>query len=69
MKAPPTNLKVAAILEKANSIRLVRNWKFSLPTLEKTEVSMLCSMFKSMFLEQAVAGSDEDDDGDSWSDS
>ncbi|XP_078436147.1 SCAR homolog 2 [Wolffia australiana] len=39
MKAPPTNLKVAAILEKANAIR------------------------------QAVAGSDEDDDGDSWSDS
>ncbi|CAA6654675.1 unnamed protein product [Spirodela intermedia] len=39
MKGPPTNLKVAAILEKANAIR------------------------------QAVAGSDEDDDGDSWSDS
>ncbi|KAF8402544.1 hypothetical protein HHK36_010629 [Tetracentron sinense] len=36
---PQTNLKVAAILEKANAIR------------------------------QALAGSDEDDDGDSWSDS
>uniref|UniRef100_A0A1D1XYI4 Protein SCAR n=1 Tax=Anthurium amnicola TaxID=1678845 RepID=A0A1D1XYI4_9ARAE len=39
IKGPPTNLKVAAILEKANAIR------------------------------QAFAGSDEDDDGDTWSDS
>ncbi|XP_027351587.1 protein SCAR2-like [Abrus precatorius] len=39
IQGPKTNLKVAAILEKANSIR------------------------------QALAGSDEDDDGDSWSDS
>ncbi|OAY83535.1 SCAR-like protein 1 [Ananas comosus] len=38
-KVPPTNLKVAAIIEKANAIR------------------------------QAFAGSDEDDDGDNWSDS
>ncbi|KAI4353485.1 hypothetical protein L6164_002431 [Bauhinia variegata] len=38
-RAPKTNLKVAAILEKANAIR------------------------------QALAGSDEDDDADSWSDS
>nr|XP_025648863.1 protein SCAR2 isoform X1 [Arachis hypogaea] len=39
MQGPKTNLRVAAILEKANSIR------------------------------QALAGSDEDDDTDSWSDS
>ncbi|KAK9290512.1 hypothetical protein L1049_008682 [Liquidambar formosana] len=39
IQGPKTNLKVAAILEKANAIR------------------------------QALAGSDEDDDADSWSDS
>ncbi|KAL5740280.1 hypothetical protein ACOSQ2_029460 [Xanthoceras sorbifolium] len=39
IQGPKTNLKVAAILQKANAIR------------------------------QATAGSDEDDDGDSWSDS
>ncbi|KAL2330635.1 hypothetical protein Fmac_018216 [Flemingia macrophylla] len=39
IQGPKTNLRVAAILEKANSIR------------------------------QALAGSDEDDEGDSWSDS
>ncbi|KAM0950514.1 putative WH2 domain, SCAR/WAVE family protein [Dioscorea sansibarensis] len=39
VKGPPTNIKVAAILEKANAIR------------------------------QAFVGSDDDDDGDSWSDS
>lgn len=68
MKGPPTNLKVAAILEKANAIRQVGGCQI-LSTLLNRPFPCFAHSFRLMSLEQAVAGSDEDDDGDSWSDS
>lgn len=58
IQGPKTNLKVAAILEKANAIRQVLSLSLSL--LFRVNIDGI--------LMQACAGSDEDDDG-SWSDS
>ncbi|KAH0464898.1 hypothetical protein IEQ34_005001 [Dendrobium chrysotoxum] len=63
IKAPSTNLKVAAILEKANAIRqVVIRYKcpFSL--------TFFIILYQNFNSEQACAGSDEDDD-DNWNDS
>lgn len=63
-RAPDTNLKVVAILEKANAIRQV-SLSFSLQSLSACfRLSLLYN--ENGYLLQAFAGSDEDDD-DSWS--
>lgn len=68
MQGPKTNLRVAAILEKANAIRQV----YLSTSLRPTRACFFLIEMELIWnlLKQAFAGSDdEDDDSDSWSDS
>lgn len=71
LRGPPTNPKIAAILEKANTIRKVG----PLIGLQKNHRNLFSTLFLFpsfwfYVLIQACVGSDDDDeDGHDWSDS
>lgn len=83
IQGPQTNLRVAAILEKAKTIRQVSLstslclslyarlcvWARGCKGINMNQVSLCISLVLRFSILQAFAGSDEEDDEDSWSDS
>ena len=66
-KGHSTNIKVAAILEKANALRQVGLYNRQVDSEQFLSFVLLPTNHASS-LEQAMVGSDEEDGGDGWSD-